>query len=383
MISGITAGSAARARAPRPAAGCRRSFRPAESGLPRACRPARGAADDLGPARDHARLDEAEAAERGAADLRHQLGDRLGRARRAAARRAWPWRLFGASVVAFHVPRPCHSAPMDDSVSPRAAGLVRRPRPDAAVAAPPGAAHGPIPIASGCRKSCCSRPPPRAVAPYFASSSRAGRRSSRSPRAARRTSWPSGQGSATTRAPAISSLAPARLRGAAGFPTARTAARAARDRRLHRRRDRRDRLRPSRGGDRRQRRAGGRAAVRDRRAAAGRAQGDPRGGRTDHAGRARRRLRPGDDGPRRDDLHPAQSQMPAVPAVGLCAARAQGRQAELPVKAAKKASRFEPAPRSGSSAAARSGWSAAREGHARRHARAARRRLERSRRRFG
>ena len=40
-------------------------------------------ADDLGPAGDHAGLDEAEAAEGGAANLGHEIGNR---ARRAAAR---------------------------------------------------------------------------------------------------------------------------------------------------------------------------------------------------------------------------------------------------------------------------------------------------------
>ena len=42
-------------------------------------------ADDLAPARDHARLDEAEAAERGAADIGQQLGDRARAVRRAGA----------------------------------------------------------------------------------------------------------------------------------------------------------------------------------------------------------------------------------------------------------------------------------------------------------
>ena len=43
---------------------------------------------------------------------------------------------------------------------------------------------------------------------------------------------------------------------------------------------------------------------------------DPRAGRRDDAGRRRRRFRPGDDGPRRDDLHAAQSRLRPLPAAG-------------------------------------------------------------------
>ena len=112
-------------------------------------------ADDLGPAGDHARLDEAEAAERGAADLRHQLGDRLAPGRRAGARRACAVACLGClgSRVAFHrAPRPCHSA-RDGAHS----GLAARCSPGTTAtparcrgARAPGERRRPIPTACGC-----------------------------------------------------------------------------------------------------------------------------------------------------------------------------------------------------------------------------------------
>ncbi len=80
-------------------------------------------------------------------------------------------------------------------------------------------------------------------------------------------------------------------------------ARAARHRRLHRGGDRGHRVRPPRGGDRRQHRAGDRAALRNRSRIAGGEVRNPRPGRDAGAGAARRRFHPGDDGPRRHDLH--------------------------------------------------------------------------------
>src|SRR5690606_41986451 len=58
-------------------------------------------ADDCRPARHHARLNESEAAKRGAAYLRHEFGDRLGR---TAARPFISARLGGLLrlVLAFH-----------------------------------------------------------------------------------------------------------------------------------------------------------------------------------------------------------------------------------------------------------------------------------------
>ena len=78
--------------------------------------------------------------------------------------------------------------------------------------------------------------------------------------------------------------------------------------------------------------------------------------------RARRRFRAGDDGPRRDDLHPARSEMPAVPASRAeCDGRATGEPARVPGQGRRSApARAASAPPSGSSATARSGSSAAR-----------------------
>ena len=85
-------------------------------------------------------------------------------------------------------------------------------------------------------------------------------------------------------------------------------------------------------------------------------------GRCDHAGRARRRFRPGDDGPRRDDLHPARSAMPAVPASGaLSRASKPAIRRALRSRRRRRPRRSASAPPSGSSATARSGSSAARQ----------------------
>ena len=58
----------------------------------------------------------------------------------------------------------------------------------------------------------------------------------------------------------------------------------------------------------------GRAARRDRNAIAAGAQGHSGAGGPTYPCRPPRRLCPGDDGPRRDDLHSAWTSLPAVPA---------------------------------------------------------------------
>ena len=84
-------------------------------------------------------------------------------------------------------------------------------------------------------------------------------------------------------------------------------------RRLHRGGDRGDRLRPSGGGGRRQCRARRRSALRHR-PAAGLGKAEAEGARRGLGpGVAGRRLRPGDDGSRRHDLHPAPAALRAVP----------------------------------------------------------------------
>ena len=114
------------------------------------------------------------------------------------------------------------------------------------------------------------------------------------------------------------------------------AAQAARDRRLHRRGDRRDRLRPAGGGGRRQCRAGRRPAVRGRDAAAGGAATRSTRSPTRSRRTRGRRFRPGDDGPRRDDLHAAHAGLrPSARSPRCCAARAEGDPQAYPVKAAK------------------------------------------------
>ena len=78
---------------------------------------------------------------------------------------------------------------------------------------------------------------------------------------------------------------------------------APRHRRLHRGGDRGDCVQTPRGCDRRQHRAGDRTALCGRGRIAGGEDGNPRAGRRTGAGPARRRLHPGDDGPRRHHLH--------------------------------------------------------------------------------
>ena len=93
-----------------------------------------------------------------------------------------------------------------------------------------------------------------------------------------------------------------------------SAAPLARDRRLYRSRDRRDRVRPACGGGRQQCRTGRRAAVRAGDAAASRQDGNSRTDGRDHARRARRRFRAGDDGSGVKHLHAAPTALPALPA---------------------------------------------------------------------
>ena len=109
-------------------------------------------------------------------------------------------------------------------------------------------------------------------------------------------------------------------------------ARPARHRRLYGGGDRRDRLRPAGRGGRRQCRAGHVAArMRSRRRCR-----RPRarfGSSVDAAGacRATRRLRPGDDGSRRDDLHAEAAALHALPAATTdCRALAAGRSRAFP-----------------------------------------------------
>ena len=62
--------------------------------------------------------------------------------------------------------------------------------------------------------------------------------------------------------------------------------------------------------------------------------GDPRGGRRDHARRARGRFRAGDDGSRRDDLHPARAaDACSARCARDCAGFASGAPEAFPVKA--------------------------------------------------
>ena len=124
---------------------------------------------------------------------------------------------------------------------------------------------------------------------------------------------------------------------------------------LHRGGDRGDRLRPARGGGRRQCRARRRAAVRDRPSRCpAREAGDPPRRRFDHARRARRRLRAGDDGPRRDDLHDrARPRCLLCPLARVCAGSAAG--APEPIRSRPRKTRqaaAAAAPPSGSSATA-------------------------------
>src|SRR5690606_36847603 len=114
-------------------------------------------ADDLGPACDHAGLDEAETAKCGAPDLRHQLGNRP---RRAAARAfVRPGRLrlavtfhrAGGHAIAGRWITGSRPHCSNGTTARRAAfpGECRR------------AAARPTPTASGSPRSSCSRPRPR------------------------------------------------------------------------------------------------------------------------------------------------------------------------------------------------------------------------------
>ncbi len=170
-----------------------------------------GFADDLGPAGDHARLHEPEAAERGAADLRDQFGNRLSRPPRGRSIRASPRRLRAGGFLRPGVRRvPYGCAGHAIGARGRLVSLARDHRHllawyDGHARTLPwrvtaGRGAPPDPYRVWLSRSCSSRPPPRASRPIAPSSSRAGPRWRHSPPRPRRTSWPSGQGSDTTRA---------------------------------------------------------------------------------------------------------------------------------------------------------------------------------------
>src|SRR5690606_22591948 len=176
-------------------------------------------ADDFGPTRNDARLDEAETAESRAADLRHEFRDRLGR---PAARALVGARLGGLLrlVLAFH-----HEA--RHAIADRwwiGSRLLCSTGTTGTRGACRGARRRAIRrrthIESGCRRSCSSRPPPSMSRPITPGFSRAGLRCRLWPPRPKRMSWPNGQGWDTTRAPAISSPALASWRRRAVFPTA-------------------------------------------------------------------------------------------------------------------------------------------------------------------
>ena len=176
-------------------------------------------------------------------------------------------------------------------------------------------ASAPIRTASGCPKSCCSRPRSRRSGPITHAFWRAGPISGRWRRRRSTTCSRPGPGSAITPAPAICTLAPASwssgtaansraseegLRALPGIGAYTAAAIAA--------------IAFDAAGDagRRQYRARHRAALCGRHAAAGGQAGDfPAGARTD-AATARRRFRPSHDGSRRHHLHAEDAGLRAV-----------------------------------------------------------------------
>jgi hypothetical protein len=168
-------------------------------------------------------------------------------------------------------------------------------------------AKPPIPTASGCRKSCCSRRPSPRSRPISWPSSSAGRSVGRSPpRRSTRCSAP-GRGSAITPGRAICTPAPAPLpaSSAAVSPKRGGIAGAARHRPLYGRGHRGHRFRPPRRGRRRQCRARHRPAGRHRNPVAAGQAAHPRARPRYGSGRPAGRFRPGAHGPGRDDLHAA------------------------------------------------------------------------------
>ncbi len=307
-------------------------------------------ADDLRPAGDHRRLDEAEAAEGAAADI--AASGPKSRAPAAARALVGAWRSAltpalqacsrSCSIGARHaMPAPgADGSPAGRSSRARCSAWYRTPCPQAAVARAAGQPT-PDPYRVWLSEVMLQQTTVGGGDPYFAKfTERMADRGGARRRAGGGCDGRLGGARLLLRGPATSSPARGRWRNWAGVSRdRRRAAHAAGAGRLHRRRGRRDRLRQarawwstptssgwSRGCSRSPSRCpAARQAIRAR-------------GRQHHAGRACGRFRAGDDGPRRRRSAPRAIQMPALPAQRRdCEAQGSGDPARFPVKAAKKA----------------------------------------------
>ena len=234
---------------------------------------------------------------------------------------------------------PCPPSSLPISLVRCSPGTTRMPALCRGGAGP--ALRRPIPIGSGCRRSCSSRPRSRRWGRDFEEF--VARWPDVAALAARRRCRGDGRlGGARLLCPRAQ---PDRLREGGGrrpcgrVPRHRSgAAHASRDRRLYRRRDRGDRVRRTRGGGRRQCRARRRAPVRDSGAAARARQAIREAADSITPDRARRRFRAGDDGSGIEHLYAARPPLPALPAGPLrAAAMRRGDPEAYPVKRAKAA----------------------------------------------